>query len=295
MNWDDVRIFLAVARKGSLTASGNELGMSASTVSRHVDELEARLGLRLFLRSQTGYLPSDAGLAILPDAERAEGAMDDVQRKAPGLADGASGIVRIAMPENFAMGLVMPEIAMFRSRHPRVVLEIVAKVGVANLTRREADVGLRLVRPDRGNLIVSRVGRMASALYASRSYVSERPFEPAGRGEGHDAIGWDEAFQDLRAATWLAEALPAAAVVVRTTSLQSQVVACTSGAGLAVLPCFLADPMPDLVRLAEPADVFSQDIWLVVHRDIAGTARVRAALDFLRDVVRRSGVLLAGG
>jgi DNA-binding transcriptional LysR family regulator len=294
MNWDDIRIFLSVARKGSLTGAAEVLGMSPSSTGRHIENLEARLGARLFIRSQNGYALSDAGLAIVPDAERAEGALDAVQRKAPGIAGEVSGTVRIAMPDNFANSLILPEIASFRHQHKDVLLEIVTNVNVVNLTRREADIGLRLVRPDSGNFVISRVGSMATALYAARSYLDEHPFDPTGRGNGHALIGWDEAFHTLRAATWPDEALPDASLVLKTTTLQSQLAACASGAGLAVLPCLMADPVPGLIRLREPETVFIQDIWLVTHQDIKETARIRVTLEFLRAVVQRNRNRLLG-
>jgi len=294
MNWDDIRIFLSVARKGSLTTAAQALGMSPSSVGRHIDNLEARLGARMFIRSQTGYALSDAGLAIVHDAERAEGALDAVQRKVPGLADEVSGTVRVAMPDNFATHLILPEVAAFRRQHPGLLLEVVTNVSVANLTRREADIGLRLVRPGSGNLVITRVGSMATALYAASSYLEEHPFDAAGRGEGHSAIGWDEAFLTLQASIWLAEALPRASLVLRTTTLQSQLAACAGGAGLAVLPCLLGDAVAGLIRLREPDNVFKQDIWLVTHRDIRETARIGATVDFLRGAVQRNRARLQG-
>jgi len=294
MNWDDVRIFLSVARKGSLTAAAQALDMSPSSVGRHIENLEVQLGARMFIRSQTGYALSDAGLAIVLDAERAEGALDAVQRKVPGVVDAVSGTVRIAMPDNFATYLILPEIAAFRRRHQDLLLEIVTNVSVANLTRREADIGLRLIRPDSGNFVITRVGSMATALYAAHAYLEEHPFDPAGRGEGHSAISWDEAFGSLKAATWLAEALPGVSPALRTTTLQSQLAACAGGAGLAVLPCLLGDAVPELKRLREPDAVFKQDIWLVTHRDIRETARVSATVEFLRTVVHRNRSRLEG-
>lgn len=294
MNWEDVRIFLAVARRGSLSGAGEMLGMSASTISRHIDDLETRLGARLFLRSQAGYALSDAGLAIIPDAERAEGALDAVQRKASGAASTVSGTVRIAMPDNFAVSLILPEIARFRRRHNEIALEIVTSIGIASLTRREADIGMRLVRPESGNFVMSRVGTMASALYASANYIAAQPFDQLGRGEGHVLVGWDEAYSGLEAARWADQMLPRAARAIRTTSLQSQLAACAAGAGLAVLPCLLGDASPTLVRLRPPQTVFTQDIWLVTHHDIAGTARIRAATEFLRETVQANRDRLLG-
>lgn len=294
MDWDDVRIFLAVARKGSLTGAGTSLGMSASSVSRHIEDLESRLGVTLFLRSQSGYALGDAGLAIIADAERAESAFDSIRRNAPRAADKLSGTVRVALPDNLATSLILPEISSLLDEHDEIVLEAITSVDLANLTRREADIALRLVRPEAGNVIVSRVARMSTALYASSDYLAKRPFGAGQRGGGHFAIGWDEAFQHLKAHAWLREQLPLADMAVRTTTLQSQLAACVGGAGLSALPCFMADPMPTLKRVMEPDAVFAQNIWLVVHRDINAISRIRVVAQFLRDTLRRNRPRLLG-
>ena len=291
MDWDNIRIFLCVARCGSLSAAAEQLHLSASTISRHVDELEAQLGARLFARHQTGYRLSDTGQTILTLAEQAEGALDSLQRKANGLDGAAFGTVRVALPENFATDLILPEIGNFQTAYPNLRLEIVTDVRLANLTRREADMALRLVRPESGDLIISRVGEMASALYATRSYLEKQPMS----GEaGHSIVGWDEAYGNLKAAQWLAAEFPTAIANMRTTSLLTQFVACRNGVGLAVLPCLIGDRAPELVRVKHPAEVFSQDIWLVIHREIADTARVRAAADFLRMSIQKNRSRLLG-
>lgn len=294
MNWDDIRIFLAVARRGSLTAAGNDLSMSASSVSRHIDELERRLGVVVFLRSQSGYALSDAGIEIFADAERAESSFFDIVRKASSSAEKLFGTVRVALPENFATYLVFPEVSQFIEAHPAITLEFVTNVSVTNLTRREADISLRLIRPETGNLVAKQIGKMATALYASSEYLAKHPFDPKAKGKGHLAICWDEMFSYLQASNWLQEQLPHAGIAVRTTSLQSQLAACANSVGLSVLPCFIADPVPNLVRIIPPEGVFSQNIWLTMHHDISKLARIRAVAQFLEDTLHLSSQHLLG-
>lgn len=294
MNWDDIRIFLAVARNGSLTAAGIALTMSASSVSRHIDDLEHRLGATLFLRSQTGYVLSDVGLEILADAEQAETSLIDISRKASSSAERLLGTVRVALPENFATYLILPEISQFIEKHPAISLEFVTNVSLTNLTRREADISLRLVRPETGNLVISRVAQMATALYASSEYLKQYPFDFKLKGKGHFAISWDEMYGHLQACTWLNNQLPLANITVKTTSLQSQLAACIGGAGLSILPCFMADFAPNLIRVVAPKEVFTQNIWLTMHHDISKLSRVRAVAQFLQAALQLNHTHLLG-
>lgn len=294
MRWDDVRIFLAVARSGSLIAAGERLAMSPASVARHVEELERCLGVTLFLRSRNGYALSDAGLAVIGDAERAEGALAALLHGAPGAAASLTGTVRIAMPETFASALLMPRLTDLLDDHDGLRLEIATAVSIADLTRREADISLRLVRPSAGNVVVSRIGSMAVRLYAAPDYLARRPSALSDGGRGHHVIGWDEMFQGLKVARWLSDRLPNASLVLSATSTGAQLAACESGVGIAALPQFLADARPGLVRIGGPEASYVQDIWMVVHHDIAATARIRAVADVLRGAVRDAAPVLSG-
>lgn len=292
MDWDDVRIFLAVARAGSLSAAAARLGLSSASVARHVEALEARVGTTLFLKSRAGYVLSGAGAAVVEDAERAEGALAALSERASGAAATLSGTVRVAMPETFASDLLLSRLAPLLAAHDGLVLEIVTAVRVADLTRREADIALRIVRPETGKVVVSRVGAMTVALYAASDYSATHP-AALGTGQGHRVVAWDEAFQTLRSARWLAETLPDAETALRATSITAQIAACAAGIGIAALPCFLGDAC-GLARLGDAACAYKQDIWLVVHRDIAATARIRAVTNAIRAALHDATPLLAG-
>lgn len=268
--------------------------MSGSSVSRHIDELEHRLGAKLFLRSQSGYVLSDIGLEILTDAEQAESSFIAISRKASSSAEKLLGTVRVALPENFANYLILPEISLFIKKHPGISFEFVTNVNLTNLTRREADISLRLVRPETGNFIISRVAQMATALYASSEYLAQNSFNFKQKGKGHFAISWDEMFGHLLAYKWLNEHLPQANIIVRTTTLQSQLIACIGGAGLSVLPCFMADLAPNLIRVRMPKEVFTQNIWLTIHHDISKLSRICAVAHFLQNTLQHKMTHLLG-
>jgi DNA-binding transcriptional LysR family regulator len=286
MEWDDLRYFLAVARSGSLIAAGRTLNTSAATVARRVDALESRLGARLFDRKQTGYALTESGEAIRLKAEEAEEAMLSVEREALGRDLRASGKVRVAASDDIAANLIAPHLPGFRRSYPGIAVELVAQMNLVNLTRREADIAIRGARPTTGDLVIRRAGSWGFGLYASKCYVDAHKLEPGGQDFSKvEIITWTEEWAHLRGGPWLAEHAPTAKVALASDSRRVHHNACKAGMGLAVLPCFLADRDPDLVRLLPPEAVVSLDLWLVVHRDLLRTARVRAVMDFLHDAV----------
>lgn len=288
MDWNDLRYFLAVARTGSLTLASSDLGSSQSTVSRRIGELEKSIGTSLFRRHQTGYFLTDEGQEVLRHAELVEDSVMALERGAVGLDRNPAGKVRLATSENLAVDLVIPALPAFAKRYPGICVEILTSTATAELERREADVALRVVRPTRGNLKIRRVGHMTYSVYGSRDYVEEHPEkvgEPLG---GRHAISWDDAHAHLPAATWLAREHPGCRISLITSSLVTQVAAVRAGLGLAVIPDFLT-AKEDFVRVIPAERMFSAELWLVTHADLAASARIRALADFLCDeVVQRN-------
>ncbi|WP_070107104.1 LysR family transcriptional regulator [Burkholderia plantarii] len=286
MDWNDLRYFLCVARTGSLSKASGDLGVSVSTVGRRILELEANLGATLFSRSQSGYVLTPEGERVLAGAEKVEAGIFAVERSAYGLVDTVSGTVRLATSENLATDLVIPALPAFRERYPLIRLQIKTSTMTAELDSQEADIALRVVRPERGNLKIRRLGRMTYSVYGRRDYLEANP--PAGRDplQGRSFIAWDSAHDHLPAARWLARHAPDADLALVTSSLPTQLAAVRAGLGLAVIPDFLAVD-EDLVQVLPPSQLFSNDVWLVVHPDISTSARVRAVGDFLADAVTK--------
>lgn len=286
MEWDDLRHFLAVARAGSLAAAARQLRTSPATVGRRVAALEARLGARLFDRSQAGYTLTETGTAIHAKAEQVEDAVLSLEREALGRDLHVSGRVRLATSDELAANLITPHFSEFRRCHPGILLEVVARHDLANLSRREADVALRTARPEQDNLMVRRAGWWKCALYAAKSYASARGLKPGIRKFSNlDIITWTEEVAHLRGGPWFAENARDATVVLQASSRRIQYGACKAGLGLAILPCLSADHDPDLIRLLPPEQVFVTELYLVAHRDLAQTARVRAVIDFLCEAI----------
>lgn len=266
--------------------SSDLLGVSVSTVGRRILELEANLGATLFSRSQSGYVLTPEGERVLAGAEKVEAGIFAVERSAYGLVDTVSGTVRLATSENLATDLVIPALPAFRERYPLIRLQITTSTMTAELDSQEADIALRVVRPERGNLKIRRLGRMTYSVYGRRDYLEANP--PAGRDplQGRSFIAWDSAHDHLPAARWLARHAPDADLALVTSSLPTQLAAVRAGLGLAVIPDFLAVD-EDLVQVLPPSQLFSNDVWLVVHPDISTSARVRAVGDFLADAVTK--------
>jgi DNA-binding transcriptional LysR family regulator len=286
MEWDDLKHFLAVARSGSLTQAALTLRVSLATVSRRIAGLERRLGARLFDRKRSGYELTDSGVAVRLKAEEIEQAILSVERQVLGRDRHASGKVRVTTGDDIAVFVIAPALAAFNAHYPDISLEIMARFEVANLARREADIGLRTVAPMKGDFLVRHAGWWNLGLYAARSYADAHNLRLGASDLSNvGVITWDAEHANLGGGPWFAEHAPGARVVMTANSRLIQLAACKAGLGVAILPCVAADREPALIRLLSPERVVSTKLWLVVHRDLAHTARVRAVMDFLGDIV----------
>lgn len=283
---------MAVARAGTLSGAAERMGLGLATVSRRIERLEAAVGQPLFLRQQSGYRLTEDGTEMIERAEEMEAAAlsltSGLQRDAT-----VSGTVRLATAENFATELILPELGRFRAKHPQLILDIVTDIATVNLHRRDADIALRMVKPERGNVSLQRLGTLGYGLYGTPDIIAARTLATdAGGFDADDFIGWSDAYAHLPAAQWVERVLKGRAPAITTTSVATQLVACVSGLGLAVLPHFLARPR-GLTSLDSDLGI-DQSIWLVTQSDLAQSRRVCAVADFLRDLVRLHGATLSG-
>lgn len=284
MEWDDYQYLLAVARAGSLTAAARLLKTSAPTVGRRIMSLEKRLGARMFDRNQTGYTLTESGEAIRQKAQDVEEAVLSLEREAFGRDLRASGKVRIATAEDIASFIIAPRLAEFRRSHSGIMLEMVSSWDVANLTRREADVAIRTLRPTQGDYVMRQIGIWNCAVYVSKRFA--RTHKLAGEQNAMpdiDVITWTEENR-FRGGDWFEKHAARAPAVFAANSRHVQYAACKAGLGAAILPCIAADKDVDLMRLIPPEHVRSAPLWLVAHRDLLRTARIRAVMDFLAEI-----------
>lgn len=285
MEWDDLKYFLAVARDGSLRKAARVLKTSPATTGRRIAALERRLGARLFDRTQSGYALTESGDAVRLRAEEVEQAVLAVEREALGRDLRPSGRVRLTTTNDIATLVVGPSLGIFHRRYPEILLEIIASTEVINLSRREADIALRTVRPTQPDVIVRQVGWWNLGLYAARSYakahrLKARSLDPAAL----EIVGWNEEVVDRRGGPWFAKHARGAKVALAANTRLIHFAACKAGLGIAILPSLMADPEPGLIELLPPEKVVSTELWLAVHRDLVRTARVRAVMDFLAEV-----------
>lgn len=265
LDWEDVRVFVALARAGSLSAAARELGISHATVGRRIAALEGTLRRPLFDRRADGYVLTAGGAAVLDlAAEMDERALAIVRRV--GGHEGLTGTVRLTAVEIIAERFLIPRLDEFHRRHPGIELEIVTDTRSLSLAKREADLAVRLAQPRAGELVTRRLARIANGVYV------------APRGNRSAWIGYDDSMADIPEAVWLARNAAGERVVLRTNSLAAQLAAVRAGFGKALLPRLFAEE-DGLVSLKAPAAPPVREAWLVVHRDLKDVPRVRAVID----------------
>jgi DNA-binding transcriptional LysR family regulator len=283
-DWNDLQFVLAVARSGALTTAAKTLGIDHSTAFRRLNALETRLGVRLFERLPGGsYALSPNGERMATAAERMEEEALAVSRDLTGSDLRLSGRLRVTSSETLAYRLLTGYIAAFRKVHPGIVVELAIDNRVLSLSHREADVALRPVRPKERELWGRKLADVAWAIYAARDFsgaLTNGLRNPKDIQE-YPLVGWDEAATGIAAAAWLSR-IPASTFAFRSNSLVNQLVAAKAGMGLAILPCYLADPEPELIRLLpEPIPELAGELWIVTHADLRRTARIRAFFDLV--------------
>jgi DNA-binding transcriptional LysR family regulator len=286
MVWDDLRVFLAVQRAGSHKRGARHLRVDPTTVGRRVAALESALGARLFLRTPEGLRATPAGLRLVPHAERMEAEALEAERTLLAADTRLEGSLRVTAGDGFVHFVLLPALPELRREHPLLCIELRAETRILDLSRREADVALRLVRPKEPALIARRLGRMQLAFYAGQGYLDRRgsPRGLAALAE-HDLIGFDSSLDDLPQTKWLLRVLPRPRYVVRATTTSAQVQACADGHGIALLPTFVASREPRLVRLLPRLAGPTRDMWGVIHADMRGSARITTFLAWLARLV----------
>ncbi|WP_425960417.1 LysR family transcriptional regulator [Rhizobium nepotum] len=274
-DWENLRHFLAVARCGTLSGAARALKVDHATVSRRLAVLEAELDVMLVERLPRSCRLTTIGQQVFDQAVMMEDAADGVARVARAAHTPLIGKVTLSAPPVLAAHLLAQHLAQFRTLYPDIRLSLAAQAQQVSLSRREADVALRLVRPKEAGNVARKLGTMAFGLYARRDYAHrDRP-------DQWQFIAFDENFGDMPQQKWLLGIAGARPVACELNDIGGHLIAVRTGAGVAGLPCFMGDADPDLVRIGEGLPSFSRDIWLLVHRDLRKTPSVRAVMDFV--------------
>ncbi len=281
LDWDDLRSFLAIARSGTLSGAARELGVQQSTMSRRLDALEERAGVRLLQRTPSGYRLTTAGEAALAHVERMEQEALAVELTVAGQDERLEGLVRLTTVGSLAVNLLPPVLAAFRTRYPAITLEVFTENHVLSLSRREADLSLWPARPEGNELVARKILDIPYGLYASADYLATHGLPELRAGApGHSVITRDESGRGYPEMVWLTSMTSLATIALRTISTGLQVAAAVAGMGIAALPIALAEDTA-LVRLATTGPEPSRELWLAVHQDTRSTPRVRALMEAL--------------
>jgi DNA-binding transcriptional LysR family regulator len=285
-DWNDIRSFLAVARSGRLTAAAARAGLDHSTLSRRIAGLEQALKAKLFDRSPTGYTLTDQGRRLMPIAEEMERLSIGAEETVGGTAASVEGKVRIGSPEGFGSYFLAPRAAKLKALHPRLTVQLVAASAVFSLSKRDADIVVSVSRPPAGRLTVSRLIDYDLALYAAPSYLdSARPIRSAADLGGHVFVSYIGDLLHFPELDFLQHVAPEGSTSLESSNLVAQLRATLAGAGLCVLPAFLAREEPGLVRVLAEEVSLTRSLWLTVHQDLAELARIKAVAGFIRDEV----------
>jgi DNA-binding transcriptional LysR family regulator len=277
--WNDLRHFLAVARSGSTMAASKRLKVSQATVSRRLTELEAQLGVALFVRRPSGYELSPRGQALLPLAEEVETAVERFGNAVEAETRRLSGRVRLTTVESAANAWVIPALASLRQRHPDIEVEVITSDANLDLARGEADVAVRFGnRPTQESLIVRQLVDLHECIYASRELVTSlgRPADYAGIA-AYPLVG--ELDSAGRISRWFAGNVPDGRFVHRVSTISGVLAAVRAGLGAAVLPCLMGDELKGLVRLVPPVPELATTCWLVTTDAARRQPHIRAVID----------------
>jgi DNA-binding transcriptional LysR family regulator len=295
-DWNDLRAFLAVARSGRLTLAAARTGQDHTTLSRRIGALEHALQAKLFDRSPSGYTLTEQGERLMPIAEEMERMALGARETVGGTATAVEGTVRIGSPEGFGSYFLAPRIAPLKATYPQLTVQLVAASGAFSLSKREADVVISVSRPPAGRITVSKLIDYDLGLYAAPSYLETAPALASAEDlQDHLFVSYIGDLLHFPELDMLQHVAPHAVTSVESSNLVAQLRATLAGAGLCVLPAFLAAEEKGLVRVLAQEVSLTRPLWLVVHQDLAELARVKAAVRFIRDAVERDAAVFKLG
>ncbi|SEA18088.1 LysR family transcriptional regulator [Variovorax sp. YR216] len=294
MDWDNLRFFLELSRTGTLVGAARRLAVDHTTVARRIQALEKEIGTALFSRESDGHRLTEAGRRLQPQVEAMESAFRAVESTAPASNEGLSGLVRIGATEGFGTIVLAPQLALFAQQHPKLVIDLLAMPRLVHLSRREADIVISLERPARGPVVVTKLTDYALRLYASKHYLAKHgAIRTREDLRGHTFISYVDDLLFSKELQYLDELYKPDSFALRSTSILAQHQATAAGAGIAVLPAFIAERDKSLQRVLPDEANFTRTFWMSVPAETRHLARMKAVWSFLRETVEaQRGVLL---
>lgn len=287
MQWDDARIFLAVAREGSFSSAAKRLGVQHSTVLRRIRALEKKLATPLVERKASGYVLTEAGEELKHSACRIENELLSFEGAVSGQAEDVAGELRVTAIANMASTVLMPYFARFSAAHPRIELIVQVTNNSVRLSEREADVAIRQTNKPLETLIGTRLTTVASAVYGSRDYCAAvKSGQAVEKWIGVDCCEYHR--------TWTKQAWPQAEHEFSVDETSLTLAALKEGLGVGFLPCFLGDSDPELARFHEPEKQHELGLWLLYHRDLRNTKRVVLFREHMQREIKQAAALFEG-
>ncbi|MCB2014472.1 MAG: LysR family transcriptional regulator [Sphingobium sp.] len=287
LDWDDLRIFLAVARTRKIAPAARTLGVDATTIGRRLTRLSSALEADLFEGGGNDRRLTPHGQALMRHAESAESAALAAMEEVTGEQHALSGQVRLSVAEGFGTWVLAPRIADFHARHPHIGLDIITASGFLNPSRREADMAVMLARPQRGRLMVRKLGDYTLRLYASHSYLEENGTPSCVDDlRGHSLTGYVPEFIFAPELDYIDEVESGLEAQLRSTSINVQHSMIRHGAGIGILPDFLAvqdSQLRPLLHEGEKPIAITRSFWLVIHADMRRLARIDAVAKWLEE------------
>lgn len=286
-DWSHYKSFLSVLEHGSLSGAARALGLTQPTLGRHIDDLQQRLGIPLFTRSQTGLVPTDAAIALRPHAEALKAAADAIARAATGIGDGVRGAVRITASEVIGVEVLPPILAALRQRYPDLTIELMLSNRVENLLRRDADIAIRMVEPEQDALIARHIGAVNLGLHAHKTYLEKAGAPKTWKDlRAHTLIGYDTETPAIRSMMTRAPELRRDLFAIKTDSDIAQLAMIRAGIGVGICQVGLAQRDSSIARVL-PDFTLALDTWVTMHEDLRDSLRCRVTFDALVEGLQR--------
>lgn len=286
--WNDLRVFLAVARLGTISLAGERLGIEHSTVSRRIDRLEASLGVVLFDRRRSGYSLTEAGSALIPHAEKMENALLEAVEESAGEGGRVKGTVRVGTPEAFGIYVLAPSLVALQRQHPKLHVQLMAQPQFPSLVTREVEILVTLEPPEMGRYKVARLAQVDYFLYCSPAYRDAHPpIRELGDVVQHTFVDYIHDGSVSGRYRVLEELTPQPARSFTSTSVLAQRSAAAAGMGLVLLTPYVAEQAGDLVCVFPGQPLITRSLWIAAPEDLLRIKRVRVVWDHIRQLVEQ--------
>jgi len=291
MNWNDVKYFLAIARGGTLSAAAQQLSVNQTTVTRRIQAFEQAMSVQLFHKENGRQVLTDMGKTVFSHAEALELNVLAISHAVSDNDAALSGIVRITAVESLINSLIIPNMPDFHTHFANVTAEFVAENDNLFIERREADIAIRLARPEEGNMIISKLGNVGFSIYRAHK---DRHLTQQADWQDLPWVTYNASLSHIAEMKWLRENLSNLKVNMTTSSAASLASAIQSGAGVGILPCLLGDKIDGVERISGPDPLMMREAWLILHKDLVNTPRIRQTANWLKELVAKNRYVLDG-